>query len=560
MNKEIQQTGGKSLVRIGTDEVDYSPKFNIILTTKNPAIKLTPDLCSRVTLVNFTVTPAGLQTQSLSQILKYEKPEIEKQRNDVLKFQEEHNVKLRGLEEQILKKISAVEGSILDNDRMVEGMECLMKEGVTVGGQIANSAEVMREVEHAISKFELLSLICKHIFVLFAGMREIDFLYEFTAKSFMSMLECVLKSGNDNFDNEEHRLQHLKMLLCREVASRVGRGLRAVDKMVFALILAKVSAAFDDNRLEEEVSTDDITSMIEGAFGVNFPWQGKGLNSLKDVTFTDITSTVPLLLCSAPGHDVSGRVVAMSKSESKELLSVVMGSAEGYRTAANFVATASKRRTWVMLKNCHLCTDWLDNTLVKNIQSLDAGTHHKFCLFITSEISSKLPTALLQICDVIVAEAPTGIKASLLRLFSSMSSERFSKGVNSRLYLILGWIHAVIQEHLRFMPNSWSEQYGFTEADATHALDVTDSLVDDTCGKRQNLDPEKLPWEAMRTTLRKGVCGGRITDDSDQTILDNLINTSFVPQSFDVNFELADVQGAPVLPEGNSRHELFEWI
>lgn len=31
----------------------------------------------------------------------------------------------------------------------------------------------MAEVERAISKFEPFSLICKHLFVLFAGMREI---------------------------------------------------------------------------------------------------------------------------------------------------------------------------------------------------------------------------------------------------------------------------------------------------------------------------------------------------------------------------------------------------
>jgi len=68
------------ILRIGTEDVDYSPKFNIILTTKNPAVKLTPDICSRVTLINFTVTPAGLQSQSLSKILECEKPEIEKQR------------------------------------------------------------------------------------------------------------------------------------------------------------------------------------------------------------------------------------------------------------------------------------------------------------------------------------------------------------------------------------------------------------------------------------------------------------------------------------------------
>ncbi len=562
LNKEIQRTGGRSLVRIGTEEVDYSPKFNIILSTKNPAVKLTPDICSRVTLVNFTVTPAGLQSQSLSRILRCEKPEIEKQRNDILKLQGEQNVKLRELEEQMLKEISAVEGSILDNDRVVEGMERLMKEGAQVEEQIAKSAEIMSEVERAISKFEPFSQVCKQLFVLFGGMREISFLYEFTAKSFMNVLDCVL--GKDNLGNpggDNDRLSALKTALFREVASRVARGLKSEDKMTFALLLAKIFTGESVHaRCPEELRTDDISGEIDRAFGMNFPWQGRGLNDLRHVTFQDINSTVPLLLCSAPGHDVSGRVEKMAKSESKELASVAMGSIEGYRTAENLIMGASKRGTWVMIKNCHLCTDWLEGTLIKILQALNAGTHRDFRLFITSEISPKLPAALLQICDIIVAEAPTGIKASLSRFFSSISNDRFGNSVKNRLYLILGWIHAVVQERLRFMPNGWSEQYEFTEADAVHALDVIDALVDDACGKKQNIDPEKLPWDAIRTTLCKGVFGGRITNDTDQAILDNLVNTTFVKESFNLDFKMANVDGAPILPEGSSKDECFEWI
>ena len=312
-------------------------------------------------MLKHSVTPAGLQSQSLSRILECEKPEIEKQRNDILKLQGEQNVKLRSLEEQMLREISAVEGSILDDDRVVEGMERLMTEGAQVEEQIAKSDEVMAEVEQAISKFEPFSLVCKQLFILFAGMREIDFLYEFTSQSFMSILKCVLTRNDiDKSIDGEQRLSILKTHLCQEVASRIGRGLRGEDKMVFALLLAKISTgqpALDESK--EEYSTDDITCMIDGAFGANFPWQGKGLNNLKDVTFKDITSMVPLLLCSAPGHDVSGRVEAMAKSESKELLSVAMGSAEGFGTAEKFIATASKRGTWVMLKNCHLVRDKL---------------------------------------------------------------------------------------------------------------------------------------------------------------------------------------------------------
>ena len=151
LNREHQRTGGRTLVRIGTEDVDYSPKFMIILSTKNPAVKLTPDLCSRVTLLNFTVTPDSLQSQSLSLVIKSEKPELEAQRASLLKLQGEQNVKLRDLEDKMLNTISACEGSILDDDRVVEGMEVLMKEGSQVEEQISHSAEIMEQVHKAVS-------------------------------------------------------------------------------------------------------------------------------------------------------------------------------------------------------------------------------------------------------------------------------------------------------------------------------------------------------------------------------------------------------------------------
>ena len=266
------------------------------------------------------------------------------------------------------------------------------------------------------------------------------------------------------------------------------------------------------------------------------------------------------MLCSAPGHDVSGRVESMAREEGKELAAVAMGSVEGFKTADSFIASASKRGSWVMLKNCHLCTDWLRESLVKKIQSFGAGTHPDFRLFITSEISPKLPTGLLRVCDIIVAEAPTGVKASLSRFFSSISHERLQNPVRNRLYLVLGWIHAVIQERLRYFPAGWSERYEFTEADAIHALDVIDSLVDEAAGGRQHLDPEKLPWDAIRSTLCMGVFGGRVTNPVDQEALDTLVNSVFIEECFNVNFKLGETAEAPCLPEGSTKDECFEWI
>jgi dynein heavy chain 1 len=47
----------------------------------------------------------------------------------------------------------------------------------------------------------------------------------------------------------------------------------------------------------------------------------------------------------------------------------------------------------------------------------------------------------------------------------------------------------------------------------------------------------------------------------DQKVLDKLINTLFVPESFNLGFALvSDVAEAPTLPEGTSKDECFAWI
>lgn len=52
-------------------------------------VEFPPDLCSRVTFVNFTVTRSSLQSQCLNKVLKAERPDVDEKRSDLLKLQGE---------------------------------------------------------------------------------------------------------------------------------------------------------------------------------------------------------------------------------------------------------------------------------------------------------------------------------------------------------------------------------------------------------------------------------------------------------------------------------------
>jgi len=123
--------------------------------------------------------------------------------------------------------------------------------------------------------------------------------------------------------------------------------------------------------------------------------------------------------------------------------------------------------------------------------------------------------------DVAVVEASTGIKANLQRFFGAIPPSRAERqpAERCRLYSLLAWFNAVVQERLRYSPLGWTKRYEFSEADAACALDVIDEWVDEVAGPRAHVAPEDLPWRALSTLLSQSLYGGRIDNPFDQVRL-----------------------------------------
>ncbi len=77
LNKETKKQGGRVLVSLGDVEVDFTPSFELFMATRDSSKAFTPDLCSRVTFVNFTITSSSLQNQTMTLVLKSERPDVD---------------------------------------------------------------------------------------------------------------------------------------------------------------------------------------------------------------------------------------------------------------------------------------------------------------------------------------------------------------------------------------------------------------------------------------------------------------------------------------------------
>lgn len=184
------------------------------------------------------------------------------------------------------------------------------------------------------------------------------------------------------------------------------------------------------------------------------------------------------------------------------------------------------------------------------------------------EINPKVPTTLLRASHVFLFEPPSGIKAALMRSYTSTITQQRSDRQpveRARLHFLVSWFNAVVQERLRYTPIGWSKVYEFNESDQRCAIDCIDEWIDSMGKDRANIDPEKIPWDALRTLIGQSVFGGKIDNEFDNKILASLVNQFFRPESFNVDFPLFTAPPEaqdPVLTVPDVKHHknFLQWI
>jgi len=285
--------------------------------------------------------------------------------------------------------------------------------------------------------------------------------------------------------------------------------------------------------------------------------------NLKSIVFEEVQASTPIIFCSTERHDASHKVETFSAEVSVKLISIAMGSPEGYTLADNAITTAIRTGSWVLLKNVHLAISWL-SSLEKKLQGFNPNKG--FRLFLTMQTDTKVPVNLLRLSRILVFEPTPGIKANLIHSLQGIPESKVSKVPleRSRLYFLSAWLHSVIQERLRYVPLGWTKQYEFNDADYECALEMIDYWLEKVTQNRSNISPDKIPWEALRTLLKQTIYGGKIDGVVDQRLLNSFVDNLFNQSAFDIGYSLQgkDKEDSSVLkiPEGNRMSQFIDWI
>jgi len=271
LNKEIRRTGGRVLMRLGSQDIDFSPSFTMFLSTRDPSVEFSPDICSRVTFVNFTMTRSSLQSQSLDQVLKVERPDTERKRTDLMKVQGEFRLRLRTLEKLLLQALNESTGNILDDDKVIDTLETLKREAAEITRKVEETDVVMREVEQVTAEYLPLAQACSSVFFVLEQLSLVNHFYQFSLRFFLEIFDYVLHHNPNLRNVTDHGIRRDILLkdLFLVVFKRTSRALLHRDHLMLAMLLAQVKLR----------GIEDITEELEFLLD-----SGDGLASVAAVT------------------------------------------------------------------------------------------------------------------------------------------------------------------------------------------------------------------------------------------------------------------------------------
>merc|ERR1711871_307221 len=230
--------GGTMMIKIGDSTIPYNETFRFFMTTKLPNPHYPPEVCVKVTLLNFTITPSGLEDQLLGVLIKTEMPELQERKDTLVVANARMKKEMEEIEKKILFLLSNSKGNILDDVELISTLGASKKTSNDIKVKLEEAQVTEKEIDDTRLQYLPSATRGAILYFCISDLTRIDPMYQYSLQWFTESIFTFSVINSEPADTISQRVDNLMDFLTYCLYSNVCRSLFERHKLLLSFMVA----------------------------------------------------------------------------------------------------------------------------------------------------------------------------------------------------------------------------------------------------------------------------------------------------------------------------------
>ncbi|NWH35887.1 DYH1 protein, partial [Chloropsis hardwickii] len=235
--KETFKQQGSTVLKLGDTVIPYHDDFKMYITTKLPNPHYSPEVSTKLTLINFTLSPSGLEDQLLGEVVAAERPDLEEDRNQLIVSNAQMRQELKEIEDQILYRLSTSEGNPVDDLELIKVLEASKLKAGEIQAKVAVAEQTEKDINITRMQYVPVAVRSQILYFCVSDLSNVDPMYQYSLEWFLNIFLLGIRNS-EKADEVTERVQNINNYITFSLYCNVCRSLFEKHKLMFAFLVS----------------------------------------------------------------------------------------------------------------------------------------------------------------------------------------------------------------------------------------------------------------------------------------------------------------------------------